>query len=373
MAQDTNITVTVDTMNINEINKKMMVEFTDDRNDPISVIGEPENFESIVDKNQKITWTAVAKNGTTPVFIESVKRESGAEIMKQIARGNSHNTYRAKIKNKDFNPPNDTENYSITIGLNGYEGITGENEYGAIIFVGKQVAYIDNYQNNIWNRFPDAPFEIDGLSGNNNVGIVAYGESQLAYIAKGGTSWTTMASPPFAIKGIAGDQFGPVIYNGTQVAFLTGSTQSNWGNTPAAPFEIDGITATTGYDPIIYSGNQVAYFNNSTNTWAMLAAAPFAIEGISCNYGSGPVIYAGSKVARMDIDMNTWQTVADAPVLIEGIAGNSEKGPIIFSASNVYYLITYHPTPLWTAVRNEPLDPRTYVIDPRLKANAQTR
>ena len=373
MGQDTNVTVKVDTANINEINKKSKVDFSDDRNDPISVVGDPEDFESIVDKNQKITWTAVAKNGTTPVFIESVKREGGAEIMKQIARGNSHNSYTAKIKNKDFDPPNDTEDYSITIGINGYEGITGENQYGAIIFVGKQVAFMDNYQNDVWMRFPNAPFEIEGLSGNNNTGIVAYGESQLAYIAKGGTSWTLMAAPPFAIKGMAGDIFGVVIFNGTQVAFLNGYTQTNWGTTPAAPFEIDGITATTGGDPIIYSGNQVAFFNNTTNSWAMLAAAPFAIEGISCNYGSGPVIYAGSKVARMDIDMNTWQTVSDAPVLIEGIAGNSEKGPIIFSASNVYYLITYHPTPVWTKVTDEPLDPKTFVIDPRLRAKQVAR
>tara|TARA_R110002051_G_scaffold306_3_gene1365 strand:+ start:37913 stop:39031 length:1119 start_codon:yes stop_codon:yes gene_type:complete len=370
MGQDTNITVTVDTETINELNKKSKVEFKDDRNDPIAVIGRPEDFESVVDKNQKITWTAVAKNGVTPVFIESVKRESGSEIMQEISRGNSHNTYRAKIKNKDFAPPDDTEDYSITIGLNGYEGITGENQYGAIVFVGKQVAYIDNYQNNVWKRLPDAPFEIDGFSGNNSFGIIAYGGSQLAFITKDDTSWTSMVAPPFEIEGLAGDKFnGPIIYSGTQVAALSSSTQTNWITLPPAPFQIDGITATSTNDPLIYSGTQVAYYNNTANAWSILTAAPFTIEGISCNYGSGPVIYAGSKVARMDIAQNTWQTVADAPVLIEGIAGDSGKGPIIFSASSVYYLVTYHPTPLWTKLNDEPLDPKTFVIDPRLRAN----
>ena len=32
-----------------------MVEFSDDWNDPISIIGYPEDFESKVDKNKKIT------------------------------------------------------------------------------------------------------------------------------------------------------------------------------------------------------------------------------------------------------------------------------------------------------------------------------
>ena len=370
MGQDTNITVKVDTANINEINKKLMVEFSDDRNDPIAVIGRPEDFESVVDKNQKITWTAVAKNGVTPVFIESVKRENGAEIMQQIGRGNSHNTYRAKIKNRDFVPPNDTENYSITIGLNGYNGITGENQYGAIVFVGKQVAYIDNYQNNVWKRLPDAPFDIEGISGNNANGVIAYGGSQIAFIGKDDTAWTTMVAPPFVIEGLAGDKFkGPIIYSGTQVAALSSSTQTNWITLPPAPFLIDGITATSTNDPLIYSGTQVAYYNTITNTWDILATAPFAIEGMSCNYGSGPVIYAGSKVARMDISQNTWQTVADAPILIEGIAGDSGKGPIIFAASSVYYLVTYQPTPVWTKLADEPLDPKTFVIDPRIRSN----
>ena len=370
MGQDTNITVTVDTDTITEQNKNIKVEFKDDRNDPVGIIGRPEDFESVVDKNQKITWTAIAKNGLTPVFIESVKRESGSEIMQQISRGNSPNKFRAKIKNQDFVPPNDTENYSITIGLNGYTGITGENQYGALVFVGKQVAYIDNYQNNVWKRLPDAPFDIEGISGNNANGIIAYAGSQMAFIGKDDTAWTTMVAPPFAIEGLAGDKFyGPIIFSGTQVAALTSSTQTNWITNPPAPFQIEGITATSTNDPLIYSGTQVAYFNSNTNTWNMLATAPFTIEGISCNYGSGPVIYAGSKVARMDIAQNTWQPVADAPVLIEGITGNSDKGPIIFAASSVYYLVTYHPTPVWTKLNDEPLDPKTFVIDPKLRAN----
>ena len=98
MAKDTNVTVTVDTANINQTNKKLMVTFSDDRNDPISIVGDPEDFESIVDKNQKITWTAVPLNGSTPVTIESVKREKGAKLLKQIARGNSENSFTAKIK-----------------------------------------------------------------------------------------------------------------------------------------------------------------------------------------------------------------------------------------------------------------------------------
>lgn len=75
-----------------------MVEFSDDWNDSIPIIGNPEDFESKVDKNKKITWTAVAKNRSTPVTIESVKREGGAEIMKQITRENSNDIYTEKIR-----------------------------------------------------------------------------------------------------------------------------------------------------------------------------------------------------------------------------------------------------------------------------------
>jgi hypothetical protein len=366
---DTNVTVTVDTDLITETTKNSAVVFTDDREDPVAFIGHPENFVSKVDKNYKITWTAVAKNGTTPVFFEDVKKKpNGTDLMKDLGRGNGHNKFKAKIKDDASINSGDEEEYSIIIGLNGYEGITGENQFGALIYVGKQVAYMDNYQNNKWKKFPLAPFEIEGISGNNDYGIVAYGDSQLACIAKGDSSWTSMAAPPFPIKGLAGDKFnGPIICSGTQVAFLTSSTQTNWGTVPTAPFEIEGITATSNNDPIIYSETQVAYLIN--NEWTMLATAPFAIEGIASNNGSGPVIYAGSKVARMDISKNTWQTVTDAPIAIEGIAGNSEKGPIIFAAANVYYLVTYQPSPVWTKVTTEPLDPKIFKIDPKIILN----
>ncbi len=79
MSKDTNVTVTVNTDSITQTNIDQTVVFSDDLGDLIP-IDRPELFTSKVYKNQKITWTAVAENGTTPIFIENVKREKDIRI-----------------------------------------------------------------------------------------------------------------------------------------------------------------------------------------------------------------------------------------------------------------------------------------------------
>ena len=46
------------------------------------------------------------------------------------------------------------------------EGIAGENSGGAIVYSGKQVAYMNNYANNVWHLVALAPFVIEGIAGN---------------------------------------------------------------------------------------------------------------------------------------------------------------------------------------------------------------
>ena len=66
--------------------------------------------------------------------------------MKEIKRGNGHNVYTAKVRNDNSICDNDEEAYSIMIGLAGYEGMSGSNEKGPIVYLGKSVAYMNSYQ-----------------------------------------------------------------------------------------------------------------------------------------------------------------------------------------------------------------------------------
>jgi hypothetical protein len=365
MSKDTNITVTVNTDTVSQTNIALSVAFSDDRNDPI-FIDNPEGFVSIVNKNQKITWTAIALNGRTPITIENVKREVGTEIMEQIGRGNGKNKYKAKIKKDAVDET--TENYSVTIGLEGYEGIAGSNENGPLIFVGPKVAYMNSYQNNVWQTFPDAPFGISGITGDNVNGPIVYNGNQISYISMTGTAWNSILAAPFAIEGIAGNnQNGVMVYAGKKVAYMTKYADNAWTTIADAPFEIEGIAGNNSTGPIVYSGNQVAYMNSySENVWHLATLAPFTIEGIACNNADGPVIYAGNQVAHMNMTQNTWQIIAEAPFIIQGIAGNSVRGPIVYAGSNVVYMSNYNVNS-WNSMASIPMDPKIIVIDPQIR------
>ncbi|MDO1500563.1 hypothetical protein Q2T40_10520 [Winogradskyella maritima] len=362
-----NITVTVDTENITEANKKLMVVFSQGLGGPVEDPGHPENYTSEVQKNQKLTWTAVAKNGQTPVFFQNVKHEDGKSIMKEIKRGNGHNVYVAKVRNDNSVNNNDEEEYSIMIGMAGYEGISGSNENGPIVYLGNQVAYMDSYQNNIWHIVPNAPFEIEGIAGYNTTGVIAYSGNQVAYMDDYSSGqWHMLSNAPFTIEGISGENSrGAIIYSGNQVAYMNSNANNVWTPLANAPFSIEGITGRNSDGVLAYAGNQVAYMPNySNNQWISATNAPFDIEGISGSNTNGTVIYAGNRVCRSN--NGVWTEVANAPFIIEGIAGNSTRGPIVFSGPQVQYMSNYTEN-AWHAVANMPFDTRSFTIDPRLK------
>lgn len=368
--KDTKVTLTVNTDTITETTKNTAVGFTDNRGDT-EIPGDPQNYVSWVDKNKKITWEALALNGTTPVFIQNVKKDGGSAIMEQIGRDNAHNKYKAKIKNKDYDPPNDTESYSITISIAGYEGIAGNNENGPIIFVGSQLTYMNVYQDNVWHSLPNAPFSIEGITGDNVSGPIVYAGFQVAHIGMTGSNWTIIAPSPFQIEGITGDNHsGPMIYSGSLIYYMDKYVDNVWLPIAVpAPFYIEGIAGNNVVGPIVYNGNQVAHFNKANNTWQMAALAPFDIEGIACNNASGPVAYAGKKVAHLNFATNTWQQVANAPFIIEGIAGNQNGGPIVFADKNIAYMSDYSSN-LWTSRNPIPLEPKSFCIDPKIRVHS---
>ena len=363
---DTNVTVTVDTDLITESNKKISVVFSDDKGDPVKP-GDPANYISTVYKNQEITWTAVAKNGRTPVYFQNVKMDGGSSLIKYYSRGEGHNTYKAQIKNDETIKEGDTESYSITIGLNGYEGIAGNNEHGPIVYLGKKVAYMNNYQKNIWHSVADAPFDIEGISGENSIGATVYGGNRVAHMNYAENKWNETAAAPFKIEGIAGDNIkGAIIYAGNRVAHIVYS-ENIWHEVAVAPFKIDGIAGenTNGPRPIVYTGTQVAFMLGGQ--WYQVAKAPFEIEGIAGNDTNGPVIYAGSKVSYMsNFEKNIWHDITPAPFIIEGIAGNNSRGPVIFSGPQVKYMSDYASN-LWTDVANMPFATGSFTIDPKLQ------
>ncbi|MBD09748.1 MAG: hypothetical protein CMC68_03185 [Flavobacteriaceae bacterium] len=367
-----NITVTVDTDNITEENKNYAVVFSQGLGGPIEQPGHPENYTSQVEKNQNIIWTAVPLSGNTEVFFQDVKHKSGKEIMQTIKRGDGHNVFTAKIKNGNFNP-DDEEKYSITIGLNGYEGIAGSNENGPMVYLGKTVAYMDSYQDNVWHVVAEAPFEIEGIAGYNTSGAIIYSGNRVAYMnGFASNQWVEINPAPFPIQGITGENSrGVIVYNGSRVAYIDNYNQGILVEVANAPFDIEGIAGDNLGGPIVYAGNKVqCMMSYNDNRWQYITDAPVEIEGISGTYRNGTVIYGGNKVYRSNDGI--WTAVANAPYdSVEGIAGNSVRGPIIFSGPQLQYMYNYNEN-AWHSVAAMPFSTRTFIIDPKLQIRQKT-
>lgn len=123
--KDTYVIVTVDTVNINPENKNDKVEFSDNRGDPPSVLGNPNGFVSSVDRGKKIIWIGIAKDYDdyfeNSVAIKEISRKSeegGSDILKDktYKDKNDNGVVVGKIKDKD---ESGTESYNISILVNG--------------------------------------------------------------------------------------------------------------------------------------------------------------------------------------------------------------------------------------------------------------
>jgi len=115
--KDTDVLLTVTIADINQTNKNSKVVFTDNWGD-LETPGDPANYVSKVNKNMKITWTALDTGGN-PVTIKGVAKDGGSVLMKNIKQGDSSNIFTAKIKNDTDIVDGDTESYTITITVSG--------------------------------------------------------------------------------------------------------------------------------------------------------------------------------------------------------------------------------------------------------------
>lgn len=369
---DVLITISVDTDKIGTTDIKDAVSFSDSNNDPISIVG-PGNFVSQVYKNQTVIWTAESLNGESTIYIQNIKKEEGSPILEHVRRGNgSQSTFTGKIKNDDNIKIGDEESYSMTISLAGFEGVTGSNDHGPIVFLGKKMAYMNVYKTNTWHIIgADAPWEIEGIAGENTLGVIVYAGSSVAHMNNYAEhKWTILPTAPYTkIEGITGDNIsGPIIYSGNQVSYLQYAA-NKWVSLVDAPFKIDGISGDNRLGVIIYSGSKVAYMERyADRKWTMLADAPFEIEGIAGNNNNGPVVYSGSQIAyllRTDYESNKWQSAGPAPFLIEGLAGNNASGFIICSGSEVKHISIGGTA--WADLAPVPFDTKTFTIDPKLQ------
>lgn len=83
--EDTYVTVTVDTENINEDNLNETVFFTDSRSNSTSTVSSPENHIALVNQNRRIYWSGKTLNGNSEETIEIIeiyrKPEGGPMIL----------------------------------------------------------------------------------------------------------------------------------------------------------------------------------------------------------------------------------------------------------------------------------------------------
>ncbi len=83
--EDTYVTVTVDTENINEDNLNETVFFTDSRSNSTSTVSSPENHIALVNQNRRIFWSGKTLNGNSEETIEIIeiyrKPEGGPMIL----------------------------------------------------------------------------------------------------------------------------------------------------------------------------------------------------------------------------------------------------------------------------------------------------
>lgn len=364
-AKDTAIELAVDTSTISETTKNMAVTFSDDVNtDPGQSPGDPENYVSSVWKNCKISWTAKVKDSSRPVNILEVSKDGGSTIMEEIKRGSLPNVFTAKIKGNAR--PNDTESYSVTIGVYTIKGIAGNNSTGPIVYYdGSLVAYMNSYDANVWHEVKNTPFAIQGIAGENNGGAIVYNGSQVAYMnSYSNNQWHEIHNAPFTIQGIAGNnENGPIVYNGSQVAYMNSYDSNLWHVIKTAPFPIQGLAGDNVGGPIVYNGNRVAYMNSyDANTWHEVANAPFQIQGITGDK-HGAIIYSGSQVAYMNsYAANVWHVVKIAPFAVQGIAGENNNGAIIYNGSQVAYMNSYAKNK-WDET---PAPAGCYTIDPKI-------
>lgn len=120
---DTQVTLTVDTLNINQSNRNDCVTFSDNRNDPAEHPGHPKDYVSTVDKGKNITWSGTpdpksslpADSVQIIYVLKKPGTSGGADILQNDYNPGDGVTVQANIKDKDQTT---NESYYIVFTVN---------------------------------------------------------------------------------------------------------------------------------------------------------------------------------------------------------------------------------------------------------------
>lgn len=210
---------------------------------------------------------------------------------------------------------------------------------------GDRVAINPDYSRNRWRRIADAPFKVDGLTGHNLSGLIAFGGKKVAYIANYAVGvWAPLPDCPVDIEDISGfnDAGGPVICGGAdnrEVYYLSNYSAPQWQRTrDAAPFALKGIAGFNHDGVTAFGGEnnrQVAVLDDYRGRWFEVRSCPVEIHDIAGSNIGGVAIIGGDSGHEVWLMTNytsqIWEKKADVPRMkkIVGITGNNQYGVIV--------------------------------------------
>ncbi|KAA3655875.1 MAG: hypothetical protein DWQ04_32765 [Chloroflexi bacterium] len=232
------------------------------------------------------------------------------------------------------------------------QGITGENTKGVAVYNGSSVCYMNSYDNQIWNKVKDAPFHIQGITGDNANGVAVYNGSSVRYMnSYDNQIWNKVKDAPFHIQGITGENTkGVAVYNGSSVRYMNSYDNQIWNKVKDAPFHIQGITGNNATGVAVFNGSSVCYMNSYDNQiWNELEDAPFDIQAITGDNANGVIIFnmQQQRAAYMNsYNENVWHEFfskfrgsagRSTPFEIQGVTGDNANGMAAFNGKKVAF------------------------------------
>ena len=144
------------------------------------------------------------------------------------------------------------------------------------MYNGRTVAYLNNYSSPEWVTISkEAPFDIEGIAGNNANGPVIYNGDQVAYLNNyDAPEWTVIKNNcPYSIQGMAGDNSnGCLVFNKIQFSYLQNYANPTWYDKQSTPNNITSIAGNIQTGAIALLSNNDVYImdNYNNNNWVKL-------------------------------------------------------------------------------------------------------
>ncbi len=307
------------------------------------------------------TCTATNTNKVLGLYSQTINSNSHAEIPTDslyntnVCYGNlvCRSVYNF-INSKIAGIPDYAAGTWYPISSPGFEikGITGNMNRGVVVSGGtNQLLYMDDFLSNTWKPVTSPLFNVQGITSEDiRNGIIAYGGTNNQEIAKISypfdDSWISIISPGFAINGITGENSGGIIvYGGTnnqQIARIPNYAAGTWYPISSPGFEIKGITGNMNGGIVVFGGtDQLKYMDDFTQGWKDIASPLFNIQGITSEDIRNGIIVFGNdgsnqKIARLNwngagFELSWEEDVINPYFKIGDFTGENNRGLIAFS------------------------------------------